>query len=43
MDLPIKNLYCVGATVKGGAGIYGAANTGKLCAQKIINQLRKGN
>jgi len=42
MDLPIKNLYCVGGTVKGGAGINGAANTGKLCAQKIIHQLITG-
>lgn len=35
MKTPIGNLYCIGATVKGGAGINGAAYTGKLCAQKI--------
>lgn len=35
METPIRQLYCVGATVKGGAGINGAAATGRLCAKKI--------
>jgi uncharacterized FAD-dependent dehydrogenase len=42
MDMSIKNLFCVGGTVKGGTGINGAANTGKFCAQKIMNQLQRG-
>jgi len=39
ISLPIKNLFCIGATVKGGAGVNGAAFTGKLCANKIIKKL----
>ncbi|MCX8043013.1 MAG: NAD(P)/FAD-dependent oxidoreductase [Desulfobacterota bacterium] len=35
METPIRQLYCVGATVKGGAGINGAAATGRLCAKRI--------
>ena len=35
METPIRNLYCVGATVKGGAGINGAAATGRRCAKRI--------
>lgn len=35
METPVRNLYCVGATVKGGAGINGAAATGKRCAKRI--------
>ena len=40
INLPVKNLYCVGATVKGGAGVNGAVFTGKLCANKIIKALK---
>jgi phytoene dehydrogenase-like protein len=35
MQTPLPGLLCVGATVKGGAGINGAAHTGRLCSRKI--------
>jgi len=38
MQTPLHNLYCIGATVKGGAGINGAAYTGRLCAKKITGR-----
>lgn len=40
MDIPVNNLYCIGSSVKGGAGINAAADTGKRCAQKIIRAMK---
>ncbi len=35
-DMPIAHLYCIGASVKGGAGVNAAVGTGKRCAEKVI-------
>lgn len=39
--LPVENLHCVGATVKGGAGVNGAAFTGRLCATRILKSRKQ--
>lgn len=39
MEMPVKNLFCVGSTAKSGAGINNSITMGKKCAQNIITRI----
>jgi phytoene dehydrogenase-like protein len=43
MEMPIQNLFCVGSTAKGGAGINNSTTMGKKCAQKIITLINNSS
>ena len=42
MEMPIRNLFCVGSTVKSGAGINNSTKMGKACAQTITTLFKGG-